>query len=114
MIARETLRKPMVRSYVQELLEKANFGVEVRASLLADIGHGRTKSNKTLTMRNSAGEITSTQTIESDIPPSVRLRAIAHADKIDGTTDKAGAEVRLAEQEYSTLRKKLLAEAGLK
>ena len=110
-LATHALSKPKVQTYIQTLLEHAGFDNKVRSELLADIGKGR-KHIKTLTMRNSAGEITGTQEIESVTPDGVRLRAIAHADKIDGTTDTAAATVRVAEQEYSIQRKKLLKEAG--
>ena len=111
-MAYETLRKPHVKNYVQELLDENGLGIEVRSGLLAQLAHGTTKNKKTLTQHDKSGEIVSIQTIESDVPASVRLRALAHADKIDGTTDKAAAVVRLAEAEYSSLRRKLLKEAG--
>ena len=112
-MAYETLRKPHVRGYVEELLEKADFGVEVRSSLLSELGHGRVTSTKTLTQRNKSGEIIGTQTIVADVPASVRLKALSEGNKIDGTADKAAAEVRIAEREYTAQRKKLLREAGL-
>ena len=111
-LANSALGKPKVQTYIASLLESKGMGIEVRSELLADIATGRTKNTKTLTMRNSAGEVTGTQEIESNTPVSVRLRAIAHADKIDGTTDTAAATVRVAEAEYSIQRNKLLREAG--
>jgi uncharacterized protein YccT (UPF0319 family) len=111
-LTHEALHKPAAQTYIQQLLEDSGVGVEVRSSILADIATNKARSTKTLTMKNAEGEVTSVQEIEADVPASVRLRAIAHANKIDGTTDTAAATVRIAEAEYSLQRKKLLRDAG--
>lgn len=112
-MADETLRKPTVVTYMQQLLEDADFGVEVRSRLLADIARNATKQIKHIVQRNKDNEIVSTQEITSDVAPSVRLKAIAEANRIDGTLDRTQAAVRIAEREYSAQRKRLLRDAGL-
>ena len=50
-MAYETLRKPHVQSYMQQLLEQSGIGDEVRTGLLADIARGKSRSTKTVTHR---------------------------------------------------------------
>lgn len=112
-MARETLAKPGVRTYVQQLLEESGFGVEVRSAQIARIGTGNLKTTKVLTHRDKDGEVTGTQEITAEVPASVQLKAIVEANKLEGRHEQAQASIRLAEREYTAQRKKLIKEAGL-
>ena len=114
LIATDTLRKPTVRTYMQQLLESLDMGVEVRSKLLGDMAKGTLKTRKKVTQRDRDGTVVATQEIESDVAPSVRLKALAEMNKLDGSTEIAAAEVRIAEREYTAHRKQLLKDAGLK
>ena len=111
--AYETLGKPHIRTYLQEILERSNFGVEVRSTLLSDIATGKTRTRSTQTQRDGSGNVTAVSETETEAPLGVRLKAIDLANKLEGRYTQADATVRVAEREYNALRSKLLRDAGL-
>ena len=112
-LAWDALRKPHVRTYLQELLERVDFGVEVRSTLLSDIATGKTRTRSTQTQRDGSGNVTAVSETETEAPLGVRLKAIDLANKLEGRYTQADATVRVAEREYNVLRSKLLRDAGL-
>jgi hypothetical protein len=107
------LSKVGVQTYIEELLSGAGLSQQVRTGILADLARGQVVTTKRITQRDKHGDVISTQEIESDVAPSVRLKAVDMANKLDGSYAKVDSAVRLAEREYTEAQKRLLREAGL-
>jgi hypothetical protein len=111
--ANNALGSSGVQSYIEELLSGAGLSQQVRTGILADIARGQTVTRKRITQLDKHGDVIGTQEIESDVAPSVRLKAVDMANKLDGSYAKVDSAVRLAEREYTEAQKRLLREAGL-
>ena len=105
-IATETLSKPYVRSYIGQLLDEMDLGVEVRSRVVREVILGTQTPTITETTHPD-GSITTTK-VTRPVSATARLKAVDLLNRMDGTYSRAGVEGEVARQEYAELRSRVI------
>lgn len=105
--ATQLLNKPKIQSYIEEIMEQKNIGIQDRIAALAEITKGGQKETVIESVNPETGKVKSKTVIKSQIANSDRLKAIDIANKMDGTYSKADSLNKIAEKEFEGFRKHL-------
>ena len=105
-MAVETLLKPTVQSYVEQVLEQYDIGHEVRARIIQEIASG-IQPPTVQVIKHPDGTETTTTTYHP-ITATARLKAIDLCYRVDGTYSRAGVEGEIVREEYRKLRARVM------
>ena len=111
-IGNENIKKPLVQTYIQLILEQHDLGHEVRANTIREIVRGEQPPTVQVITHPDGTETTTTT--YHPVTATARLKAIDLCYRVDGTYARAGAEGEIARKEYSALRKRVERDIGAK
>ncbi len=99
-MAIDTLAKPSVLNYIEELNAKHGNSIEERSKVLAMCAQGKLYSESTIQQVDDQGNVKSETRVSKGISPAQILKAIDLSNKVEGIYNRAQVAEHVAKREY--------------
>ena len=99
-IAQETIRKPSVLNYIEELNAQHGNSIEERSKILALCMQGKLYSESTIQQVDDTGTVKSETRVSKGISPAQILKAIDLSNKVEGIYNRTAIAEHVAKREY--------------
>lgn len=106
-IAQQTLSRPYVQNYIEDLNAKYGNSIEERTKRLGNLTNGNFPTRVISTQKGADGQVISRTEVVKDMTPREMLRAIDLSNKMEGLYNRANVAEHVAKREYDALTQRM-------